>query len=271
MPLTIGVLAPSGAVDGAKLATGVAALEALGRRVVVHPQAHARAGPFAGTPQDKVAALMALARDPTIDAIWAARGGSGATAALPLLPPGPLGKPLVGYSDVTAWLAVLGGVHGPMLQGARADDLAATLDILSGGPWALEGAALRPGRAAGPVIGGNMATFCALLGTPHMPEVSGSILALEDWREAPHRLDRAFTHLRNAGVLGAIAGLALGDILTEDAHEPFGADARAIVESQVADLPIPVAWGLPFGHGARNRPFALGGWAVLEDGTLRGA
>lgn len=267
---TIGVLAPATHGVRALVEAGAAVVRARGWGVVVHPQAYVERS----TAAEKAAALHDLLRDPAIDAVWAARGGARATTALPHIGADWPRKLLIGYSDVSAWLAVLGGIHGPVLQElptADPRDLDAVFALLEGGGFAIQGRALRPGRAAGPLIGGNLATLCALLGTPWAPEFRGAILALEDWREEPHRVDRLLTQLRNAGALGQIAGLALGDIFLEPADPPFALDLAEIIAQATDGLDTPIATGLPFGHGPRNAPLPIGARAVLEGGRLRNA
>jgi muramoyltetrapeptide carboxypeptidase len=269
---TIGIMAPSSAVEAEGLRAGVAALEARGARVVVHPQTFARRASLAGTPAEKAAALRDLLADPQVEVIWAARGGNGAVQALPHIP-NQAGKPLIGYSDATAWLAVMGGVHGPAvtaLPQARAQDIDAVFAVLEGGPFVLRGLPFRPGRATGRIVGGNLAVLSALIGTPFAPDFTGAILALEDWREEASRIDRFLAHLANAGALARIAGLAFGDFLLQDTGVmPYGLTLEESIAERTAGLHIPIAVGLPFGHGGRNTPFPIGARAVLEGGVLR--
>src|SRR5271167_3818570 len=85
--------------------------------------------------------------------------------------------------------------------------------MLEGGlPPPLSGATpLVAGVAEGPLLGGNLTVLTSLLGTPWLPDMRGAVLLLEDDGEQPYRLDRLWTHLRNAGVLAGLAGIALGD------------------------------------------------------------
>jgi muramoyltetrapeptide carboxypeptidase len=270
----VGVIAPAGAVDGERLAAGVAVLEGWGLRVRVGDAVLKRQAYLAGSDEERLADLVRMIDDPDVRAIFCARGGYGSQRLLPrydltALARGP--KPIVGYSDATALLgaAVAAGtvaVHGPMV----ADDIARGLSprsathlrTLLGDPaWRWEAEApvtIRPGTASGRLVGGCLAVLVATLGTPWAPDTDGAILFLEDVAERPYRLDRLLTQLRQAGKLERVAGIVFG---TMAACPPVdGVGPLDVVRACVADLPCPIAFGLPSGHstgGATMENLAL--------------
>src|SRR5687768_3597103 len=69
--------------------------------LLVHPQCFLSDGHFAGTDQQRLAALREVVGDPTIDAVWFARGGYGsnriAEAAMADLPAEARDKEYLGY------------------------------------------------------------------------------------------------------------------------------------------------------------------------------
>ena len=73
------------------------------------------------------------------------------------------------------------------------------------------GRVLRPGRAKGRIVGGNLALITALLGTPFAPNFEGAILIIEDIGEAIYRIDRMLRHLILAGALQQCSALVAGD------------------------------------------------------------
>ena len=100
--------------------------------------------------------------------------------------------------------------------------------------------------------------------------MSKAILLLEDVGEATYRVDRLLTHLRLAGVLQRVRGVAVGDFV---GCEPQRAGEQTIAEvlaDRLGDLGVPVLSGLPVGHGARNRALPLGARVTLDAdrGTL---
>jgi len=261
----VGVIAPSGVVDAERLARGIAVLEGWGLRVEVGRAVLDRHAYLAGDDGARLADLERMIADARIRAIFCARGGYGSQRLLPRLDLRPLGgapKPVVGYSDATALLnaAVAAGVvafHGPMV----ADDVAKGLSARSlrhlhavltdpGLRWEVETpATVRGGRARGRLVGGCLAVLVAALGTPWAPETDGAVLFLEDVAERPYRLDRLLTQLRQAGKLDRIAGLVFG---TMAACPPIdGVGPLDVVRACCADLPCPVAFGLPAGHDPR--------------------
>lgn len=70
---------------------------------------------------------------------------------------------------------------------------------------------LRPGRAHGRLLAGNLNTLAGIWGTPFMPEIRpGDILLIEDSLKSAADVERSFVHLALAGVFDRIGGLILG-------------------------------------------------------------
>ena len=274
----VAVVAPSGAVDEARLHAGCAVLEALGLDVVLGAHVLDRVPPnFAGTDADRAGDLATAWCDPTVRGVLCARGGHGATRLLErldwraLAAAGP--KVLHGASDITALHVAFGrrlGItssFGPMVAGAladgRPDDVAALRDALFGvAPLHLSGGrALLPGTAAGRLAGGTLSLLTALLGTPDAPApMTGRIVFLEDVREAPYRVDRMLTQLLRAGVLAGVAGFALGT--WTDCGDPV--ELENVLLERLTPLGAPILAGLDVGHGARQRTLELGAPARLD-------
>lgn len=229
----------------------------------------ARKGYLAGDDARRLEELRAALVDPAVDAIVAARGGYGATRLLPRLDPALVArhpKLLVGFSDVTALHAVwaragVRSIHGPMVAAlGRAPPplVERWVRAVEGEPApACDGLeTLAPGRATAPLVGGNLAVLCALLGGPHAPSFEGRVVFLEDTGERPYRVDRMLTTLRQAG-LGRAAAIAVGQ-LTDCAPNPDGVEARDVVAERLSDLGVPVVCGVPAGHVDDNRELPLG-------------
>ncbi len=220
---------------------------------------------------------------PHFDAVLALRGGSGCIRLLDDIDLAQLAstrKLLIGYSDLTVLHALrtragIPSLHAPMpasdwgLAGAQ-PDTDALFDRLAIGWRAgdVVGQAephplTRGGTAQGRLIGGNLAMFCALLGTPYLPDVDGALLFIEDISEEPYRVDRMLSQLRLAGVLDRIAGLLVGSFSGAESPD-------AVLADHLAALRCPVLAGWPSGHGQPNRPLPLGVVAEMDAaaGTL---
>lgn len=276
---TIGIAAPAGPMDPEQLAGGEARLRASGFRVVRRDDLLSRDGYLAGGDARRADELMELWRNPEVDAIVCARGGYGCHRIMDRLDADVVRearKPLVGYSDVTTLLlwqrrcAGLVGFHGPMLErGDAQDDGAqhALLDALTGrGPARprLAGRGHGGGTARGRLIGGALALVNASLGTPWEVDTRGAILLLEDVGERPFRIDRCLSHLKAAGKLDPLTGVAVGGLVEcTDPRYPE-ADALEVVLEALRPLGLPVVTDLPFGHVDDNRPWPMGARAELD-------
>jgi muramoyltetrapeptide carboxypeptidase len=128
--------------------------------------------------------------------------------------------------------------------------------------------ALRPGRAEGPLVGGNLTLLQCLLGTRHFPDLDGAILFLEDVHEELYRVDRMLAHLRMAGALDRLAGVAVGQF-TE--LERRGADGAMgfdeVLATYFLPLGVPVAHGFPIGHVDDQWTIPIGVRARLDAGA----
>ena len=238
---------------------------------------------LAGTDDVRTAAVVDAFSDPGNRAVVCARGGSGAARLLPRIEFGRLPlKPLVGFSDNVALHCALQAtgrisIHGPVVT-QLADQppwVSERLFALLEGrvPDPLEGRPLVPGVVEGPLIGGDLTVFTTLLGTRWMPETNGAILLIEEVGEPPYRIDRAWTHLRNAGVFSRIAGIALGQFVdcepADRRYEPH--TCREVLAALANEVGLPCIGDLPIGHGDVNAPVALGARHRLDahEGTLQ--
>lgn len=281
----MGLVAPSSPFRHEALAAGIRFLEEQGF-AVRHRQdlLERRKGFLAGGDRERAAELHEMFEDPEVHAVFVVRGGYGAQRILERLDPAVFRshpKVFLGYSDATCLLTFLlqaAGVicfHGPVvsemgiLSGVTRDCLLRLLTreeppgpLPMGNPrW------IRAGLARGPIVGGNLSLLCSTLGTPWEIETAGRILLLEDRGEKPYRVDRLLVQLRQAGKLSSIAGLLLGEFKGSQPGEQGGRERQAmdeVLEENTADLGVPVASGLPVGHGEHNIPLPLGVPAEMD-------
>jgi muramoyltetrapeptide carboxypeptidase len=275
----VAVVAPSGPVDPAGLDAGVRWLRGLGLDVRLGAHVRDRHGFFAGDDAARAADLRAAWCDPEIAAVLCARGGYGAVRVLDHLDWSELAaarpKLLHGSSDITALHVAFGArlavttSFGPMVATLLADPdpvtAAATRTALLGEPSGVTGGRpLVPGRAAGPLTGGNLSLLTSMLGTPYAPPAArGRIVLLEDVGEEPYRVDRMLTQLLMSGWLDGVAGIALGS------WTRCGDPGRlwAVLGERLGGLGVPVVAGLPVGHGAPQHTVTLGATALLDAGS----
>ena len=280
------LVSPSGPAEPERVTRGIALLSGWGLRVEVAPHAYDRTGYLAGTDEDRLADLNAALADRRVRGIFCTRGGygvqrivDGLDAAAVLADP----KVVVGFSDITAlqlalWrVARLATVYGPgaaWLDERTPDMCAAALreTIMDSRPVVVrsdpaeETAAVRVPAAAvtGALLGGNLSMLTSSVGTGDLPDLTGAVLLLEDVGEAPYRIDRMLTHLRRAGALRGLAGVAVGQFT--GCTDGRAVSAVEVLLERLGDLGVPVLGGLPIGH----RAVPLGPLATLDvsAGTL---
>ncbi|MCL4486372.1 MAG: LD-carboxypeptidase [Nitrospirae bacterium] len=120
---------------------------------------------------------------------------------------------------------------------------------------------LRPGRASGRLLGGNLESLAHLCGTPFLPDFTGAILLIEDVDEPLYAIDRALRTLSLSGGLDRLAGVVVGPF---SGWTPRGDDPAPSVADLVLSLfgRIPVMEAALPGHSV---PMATWPLNVLVD------
>jgi muramoyltetrapeptide carboxypeptidase len=270
---TIGIVAPSYSPREGWLTRGVKALERAGFNVILDAELMAFRRFLRKEDERRAENFMSMWVDPRVNAIIGGTGGYGAVRMLPFLEPEVFRlnpKSFVGYSDVTAlhlWLNRRAGLrtfHGPtvddLVPGTRDPTLASLLTALTVPcPTTRFGRgvtrAVRPGRAVGRLVGGNLSLVQQSIGTPYEVPVDDAILFLEETKDPMSVVDERLLHLRASGLLPRVRGIVFGhlslDRTEEDEFEDFVLDL-------VSDLDVPVLMDFPAGHEIPNMTLPLG-------------
>lgn len=125
------------------------------------------------------------------------------------------------------------------------------------GPWIIN-----PGSASGNLIGGNLCTLNLLQGTPHMPELAGNIVFVEDdFLSFPENFDRQLESLLQQPDSGHIAALLIGrfqnrSTMTQDR-------LKMIIATKATLANLPVVANLDFGHTDPLLTLPVGGRAAV--------
>jgi muramoyltetrapeptide carboxypeptidase len=264
----IGIIAPAGPVNREKFDAGISGLRELGFNPVYSKNIFDRDLYFAGGVKRRVDELHEMFRRPEVKAIICARGGYGSNHLLPhldlrLITDNP--KILCGYSDVTTLLTyfhdALGLItlHGPMVSKDFAEPDGVHLSSFvsaSGGKslWSVSNSdspTLQPiarGTAEGKLYGGCLSLLVASIGTPYEIHTDGTILFVEDLGEWPYRIDRMLMHLKYAGKLENVRGIIFGEMIDCSPSPDSGYTVQEAIERVLADVNVPVAFGLRSGH-----------------------
>lgn len=277
--LPIAVIAPCGAYNVERFEAGLAIARERGLDLRPLPGNLAPHRYLAADDATRLTQLRTALEDPTYGAVWIARGGYGLTRILDSLDlEGLAPKPVIGFSDVTALFNVLYAnglgpcVHGPVVHSLPQTD-AASLDalfhLLEGQRTDLEGSVWVPGRAEGPVVGGNLCLLAATAGTAQQLDAHGCILVLEEIGEPAYRVDRMLQQCVSAGLFDGVKAVVLGEFVS--CRVPDGAEwtLEDMLREHLEKLGVPVLANVPVGHGARNHAFAWGDHAAIDNTSLR--
>jgi muramoyltetrapeptide carboxypeptidase len=225
---------------------------------------------FAGPDAARAEAFVEAANDPSVDAVWFARGGYGscriAEEVLSRLEAPARDKAYLGYSDAGF---LLGGMykagfgrlaHGPMVRDVVRDGGEAAVGRAL--DWLVAGAAesLEPGLAAGKKHAAfNVTVFAHMIGTPLQPDLDGHILLLEDVAEYAYRTDRALFHITSNENVRRVAGIRLGRCTEVPENDPdFGETDEEVLRHWCARARIAYLGRADIGHDADNKVVPFG-------------
>ena len=269
------VAATSSALDDDQtMLDGLTVLESWGLHVLRPELSSRHWGYLAGTDQERRGDLVSAAGKAHL--LACARGGWGAARLLEEHMPWQPGW-LLGFSDITAllWSRLAaghsGGVHGPLLTTLAKEpnwSQERLRQLLFGKTVpALHGGGLGGGRVQGPLIAANLTVASHLIGSQHVPDLTGAILILEDVGEAPYRIDRLLTHWRLSGLLQKVAGIGFGSFSgCDDDERPRDQcfTLQQVLRERTDDLNIPRVIDLPVGHLCGNAALPMGALAELD-------
>jgi muramoyltetrapeptide carboxypeptidase len=279
---TIGIVAPASWAKDAKLRRGLQWLHDSGFKTKLFLSPKQKRGYLSGPDLVRARLFNRAFADKSVDAVLCARGGYGSLRILDKINYGLIRKNpkiLVGFSDITALhLAIYKktgqcSFHGPMAADfGTAYNRQHLLQMLSSKkpfgpvqfPKGRKPEFLRPGKAAGPLLGGNLSLVAKLCGTPYFPSFQGAFLFLEDIHEAPHRIDGYLAQLRLAGVFGQISGLVLAEFTKTGSPGKNTLPLKTLLADFFGQAPFPVALNFPFGHSPDKFTLPLGTRATLD-------
>lgn len=248
---------------------------------------------MAGKPQDKVSDLNSLIIDPNVKIIITAMGGESAIQMLPfidfeLLKKYP--KIICGLSDPTSILnAITYNTSIPTFHGLNGYNFGYTeitefsemnwWKLITGDlsvpfTYPLEGR-LKVLKEGSPInasiFGGNLSSFCSLIGTPYFPNMNGKILFIEEVFSEFARIDICLNQLKLSGVFEQIVGLIVGENFEcNDPSENTPESYEKLLLRNFEAYKFPIIYNVPLGHTADKITLPIGCTFMLntENGTL---
>jgi len=294
----IGIIAPGGFIKEDELKEAVDNLKILGFNPEPSAAILERFGYLAGKDNQRADDLNEMFRRKDIDGIICARGGYGCSRILPLIDYEAIKnnpKVIVGYSDVTALLysiyAKTGLVcfHGPVgistfnefsIRNFEDTLMKSYSELRMSNPAPgtetnSELITIKSGVCTGELIGGNLSIVVSLIGTSYDMDYEGKIVFLEEINEEPYRIDRMLTQMIQSGKFNKAAGIALGQFRKCEPREKDPEFSHSfslfeVLEDRLANLGIPVIYGLSFGHitDKLTLPFGIRAGLNTLDKTL---
>jgi muramoyltetrapeptide carboxypeptidase len=271
----IGVVAPAGVLGDHGLLERIGAFVAEtyeGRvELLINRQCRMADGHFAGSDEQRLAALQEYGNSDHIDAIWFLRGGYGsnriAEEAVRQLGAAARRKKWLGYSDAGFLLAALHRAgfadvaHGPMpvdldrpVRGREAVGRALA--------WLVDGhpASLEPSeRPETPKLAFNLTVLSQLLGTPLEPDFSGRVLMIEDVGDYLYRYDRFLFHITSNPNVRRCAGIREGRLIAdENPTAVFRTPEGGVVADWCERSGIPYLGRADIGHDSDNKVVPFG-------------
>ena len=269
--------------------TALKRLDAMGVNYVVSLPEGGEYRFFAGRDEERAASFNRLLEDDSIDLLFAIRGGVGAVRTLEYIDWELLFRrdiPVVGYSDMTGFLLAAwgkgfkNGIAGRMAESSFGGALTpeelecsarALLDCVAGKVVSpsedapLQG--LKPGSVTAPVVPCCLLLLMSLIGTPWMPDLTGTILVIESIGTDAYQIERDLTQLEQCGILQTLGGLVFGTFLSCGAPEYL----PEIFRDYAGTVPGPGCCNFKFGHKEPGAVIRVGGQATLtvaDSGTV---
>ncbi len=283
----VGIVAPATAAnDPDEIKRAEEAVKYFGLLPVFGKTLHSGEGYKTKSIQSRADDINEMFANPEIKAVLPIRGGYGSAKILNSLDYKVIAKnPKVfcGYSDITAMHLAINKMtgmvcmHGPVLlseftsfseeyykkalfsntpigeirnhnakSGIREQN--ATRTIVSG-------------TAKGKLIGGNLSLVSALMGTQYEPDFSGAVVFLEDVGEEPYSIDRMLTQLRIGSKLDKAVAVVIGrckDCVQKSAPAVWDGALGDVLDANLADLKVPVFYGLNIGHTSDQATLPIG-------------
>jgi len=275
---TVAIVAPSGILKErtGEVDDAVKLLKSWGLNAVIGKHVFSQANHFAGTDDERCEDLQKALDDPSISAIWCARGGYGTVRILDKLnftkfkahP-----KWLIGYSDITALHNQFHNegfesIHAMMCVSLSEDNegleetIATFKDAVFGKSlsYTLDGSEYnRIGTVTAPLVGGNLTVLHTMLGSKTSIDTSGKILFFEEIGEYAYHIDRMLQSLKRAGYFDNCKGVIIGDITKVRKNTtPWGTSVEQLVIDALSEYDFPIAFNMHAGHEKDNRAMILG-------------
>ncbi|MCD5414755.1 MAG: LD-carboxypeptidase [Clostridiales bacterium] len=288
---TVAVIAPASPSFDKNFNTIIKNIETLDLNPVLLDNCYKSHGHFAGTDQERVAAIHEAFRNPVYKGIICLRGGYGSPRLLPLVDYNLIKnnpKVFVGYSDITALHTAFNKIsgivtfHGPMASSSfdevysinalrKAIMSNVPLDVISN-PIGEKMISLVDGVCKGHIVGGNLSLLVSTLGSPYEIDARAKILFIEEVNESNYSLDRMLTSLNLSGKFRDCVGIIFGTFTGCKPEYKNGIqkdlDLMTIIEEIIIPYRKPTVFNFRAGHNSPQPTIPFGVQAILNSKEL---
>lgn len=282
---TVGILATARKVDMAPLEPAIKLLKSWGLNVVIGKTVGLDNNQLAGADWQRATDFQQMLDNPSIKAIWSAKGGYGTVRMIDRLDftkfkqrP----KWIIGFSDVTVLHSHINNLDIATLHSIACISVAnATPEAIESFRKGIFGGKLeytipphafnKTGKAQGELIGGNLSVLYSIMGSVSEADYKGKIIFIEDLDEYLYHIDRMMMNLDRNNYFKNVKGIIIGGMTKmRDNDIPWGHDALEIIQDITKEYKIPICFNFPAGHIKDNKALVFGKQVTMDvtaDGT----
>lgn len=276
---TVGILATARKVDMAPLEPAIKLLKSWGLNVVIGKTIGLDNNQLAGADWQRATDFQQMLDNPSIKAIWSAKGGYGTVRMIDRIDFTKFKKRpkwIIGFSDVTVLHSHINNLDIATLHSIACISVAnATPEAIESFRKGIFGGKLeytipshafnKTGKAQGELVGGNLSVLYSIIGSVSEADYKGKIIFIEDLDEYLYHIDRMMMNLDRNNYFKNVKGIIIGGMTKmRDNDIPWGHDALEIIQDITKEYKIPICFNFPAGHIKDNRALVLGKQITMD-------
>ncbi|HYD92812.1 MAG TPA: LD-carboxypeptidase [Flavobacterium sp.] len=276
---TVGIIATARKIEKEPIEPAIELLKSWGLHVVVGKTIGLDNHQLAGADWQRATDLQQMMDNPSIKAIWCAKGGYGTVRVVDRLDFTKFKqKPkwFIGFSDATVLhshinnldIATIHGIVCISVPRATPEAIESFRKTLFGGKLEYNLPAHefnKTGSAHGELIGGNLSVLYSIIGSRSEADYKDKIIFIEDLDEYLYHIDRMMMNLDRNDYFKNVKGIIIGGMSKmRDNDIPWGHTALEIIRDITKKYDIPICFNFPAGHIQDNRALVFGKQITLS-------
>lgn len=276
---TVGIIATARKIEKEPIEPAIELLKSWGLHVVVGKTIGQDNHQLAGADWQRATDLQQMMDNPSIKAIWCAKGGYGTVRVVDRLDFTKFKlKPkwFIGFSDATVLhshinnldIATVHGIVCISVPRATPEAIESFRKTLFGGKLEYNLPAHefnKAGNVHGELIGGNLSVLYSIMGSRSEADYKDKIIFIEDLDEYLYHIDRMMMNLDRNDYFKNVKGIIIGGMSKmRDNDIPWGHNALEIIHDITKKYDIPICFNFPAGHIQDNRALVFGRQITLS-------